>query len=112
MYGRQESQLNQGNAEAKFLLMAVQMISEASRFRFMEEAIVRNDNTPDVKSKMVAFQNDWGQISNAIHKAEHEKLKCINIIPTLIISNTGYRLEVNKVAEIKNDMGLLKYETI
>ncbi|KAL8154972.1 antiviral protein MAP-like [Apium graveolens] len=109
VYGRQEGQLNQGTAEAKFLLIAIQMVSEAARFKFMEDAIVRNDNTPNIKKKMVAFQNDWEKISNAIHKAEAKTLKCVRISPTLVISDIGYRQEVNTVAEIKNDLGLIKY---
>ncbi|KAK1405725.1 hypothetical protein POM88_005330 [Heracleum sosnowskyi] len=35
MYGRQENELNQGNGEAKFLLIAVQMVAEATRFQFI-----------------------------------------------------------------------------
>ncbi|KAL8154976.1 hypothetical protein AgCh_000368 [Apium graveolens] len=93
VYGRQEGQLNQGNAEAKFLLISIQMVSEAARFKFMEAAIVGNDRTPNVKRKMVAFQNDWKKISNAIHKAEAKTLKCVRISPTLVISDIGYRQE-------------------
>lgn len=111
VYGKQESELNKGNAEARFFLIAIQMVAEAARFKFMEEAIVRNDNTPDFKRKMVAFQNDWDPISTAIHRAEAATPKCTRITPTLVISNTEYRQEVNTVAEIKDDMGLLKYRS-
>lgn len=109
VYGRQEGLLNQGNDEAKFFLIAIQMVSEASRFKFMEAAIVRNDRTLNVKKKMVAFQTDWKKISKAIHEAEAEKLKCTRLAKTLVISDIGYRQEVNTVAEIKNDLGLIKY---
>ncbi|WOH13789.1 hypothetical protein DCAR_0933300 [Daucus carota subsp. sativus] len=109
VYGRQENQLNQGKEEAKFLLLAIQMVAEAARFKFMEEGIVRNDNTPYMKLKMVAFENDWNKISKAIHQAEGATPKCIKITPTLVISNIGYRQEVNEVAEIINDIGILKY---
>lgn len=111
VYGRQENQLNQGKEEAKFLLLAAQMVSEAARFKFMEEAIVRNDNTRNIKQKMVAFQNDWKDISDAIHIAEAETPKCIKITPTLVISNFEYRQEVNAVSEIINDIGILKFRS-
>ena len=65
------------------------MVAEAARFKFMEEAIVRNDNTPHMKQKMAAFQNDWDQISTAIHEAEGATPKCIKITP--IINDIGIR---------------------
>ncbi|KAK1391132.1 hypothetical protein POM88_019310 [Heracleum sosnowskyi] len=86
VYGRQENELNQGNGEAKFLFIAVQMVVEATRFQFIVDAIVRNDNMPDFKRKIVSFQNDWKEISKAIYKAEAGTPKCTKISPTLIIT--------------------------
>lgn len=111
VYNKQESELNKGTNEARFFLIAIQMVPEAARFKFMEQAIVRGDNSDSFKKKMVAFQNDWDPISQAIHKAEAATPKCVTITPTLIISNVDYRQEVNRVDEIKNDMGILKYKS-
>nr|CAK22417.1 ribosome-inactivating protein [Beta vulgaris] len=112
VYGKQEGVLNQGKDEAKFFLIAIQMVAEAARFKFMEQGIVKGDKTTAFKAKMVAFQNDWDPISQAIHRAEAAARKCTTISPTLVISNTGYRQEVNRVDAVKNDMGLLKYKSI
>lgn len=89
VYRREEGQLNQGNSEANFFLIAVQMVSEAACFKFMEEAIIRNDNTPNIKKKMDAFQNDWTTISSSINKAEAETPKCTRSSPTFVISTIG-----------------------
>ncbi|XP_021841935.2 antiviral protein MAP [Spinacia oleracea] len=106
VYGKPEKEL--GNAaEAKFVLIAIQMVAEAARFKFMENGIVNFDSSKAFKNKMIAFQNDWDPASQAIHKASP---KCTTISPTLIISNIDYRQEVKTVDQIKNDMGLLKYK--
>lgn len=65
--------------EANFFLIIIQIIVKAAHFKFM----VRNEDTPNIKKKMVAFQNDWGTISRDIHKVETETLKCIRIMLTL-----------------------------
>lgn len=106
MYGKQEAELNKGNAEARFFLIAIQMVAEAARFKFMEQAIVTGNNTPAFKLKMVAFQNDWDAISTAIHNAEAAKPKCTTISPPLRVGNSVY----TTVDSIKNDMGILRYK--
>lgn len=110
VYGKQETELDKGPAEAKFFLLAIQMVSEAARFKFMEQGIVAGNKTVAFKNKMVAFQNDWSAISNAIHNAELSTRKCTTISPTLVISNIDYRQEVTKVDQIKSDMGILLHK--
>lgn len=106
VYGKPEKELDNA-VEAKFVLIAVQMVAEATRFRFMEKGIVNFDSSKAFKYKMVAFQNDWDPASQAIHKASPT---CTTISPTLVISTIDYRQEVKEVDEIKDDMGLLKFK--
>lgn len=57
LYRWQEGQLNQGNAEVKFFLIAIQMMSGASNIWFMEAAIVRNNRTLNVKKN--GYLPEW-----------------------------------------------------
>lgn len=109
VYGKQAQNRQQ---EARFFLRAIQMVAEAARFRFIQKAI-RDEQTggAEFRLKLIAYETDWDDISQAIHKAEGTRpVKCQVISPTLVISDVGYRQEVNNVNEIKCDMGLLKYK--
>ncbi|XP_057523479.1 ribosome-inactivating protein PD-L3/PD-L4-like [Amaranthus tricolor] len=90
--------------EAKFLLIAIQMVAEAARFRLMENSIVAGDNSEDLKLKTVSFQDEWEKISNAIHNAAPE---CKEFSPPLQVGDDVY----NNVDEIKDEIGILKYKS-
>lgn len=110
VYGKPEIELNNA-AEAKFFLIVIQMVAEASRFKFMENAIVWKDNSDDTKLKMKAFQNDWAKISKAFYSAS-TYTRCTTINPPIEVGNVEYKQMVYNVNDIKEDIGLLKYVVV
>lgn len=106
--GKPAAELDSGNDEARFFLLAIQMVAEAARLKFMENGIVTppspNDNQA-FRVKMVAFQNDWTRISTAIHNSEAATPKCGNFPAPLLVGGRQYP----SVDSIKNDMGILRY---
>ncbi|XP_021735161.1 ribosome-inactivating protein PD-L1/PD-L2-like [Chenopodium quinoa] len=102
VYGKQDPEPKK---EAKFVLVAVQIVSEAARFKFMEEAIVyvRTASTKAFRDKMVEFQNNWNSISKSIHDSTPP---CTKLKPQQTINNKKY----TTLDDIKNDMAILKFK--
>ncbi|KAL2939001.1 Antiviral protein MAP [Bienertia sinuspersici] len=111
VYGTPGDELD-GSTEAKFILIAIQMVSEAARFKFMEQPIRDNVNTDEVRYKRVCFQNNWSKISKALYdadRAEPVSTKCTNFKNDLVVSNHYFRETYYNVDEIISWIGLVKY---
>ncbi|XP_057524428.1 antiviral protein MAP-like [Amaranthus tricolor] len=103
VYGKSTSQMDEGNAEARFFLTTIQMVAEAARFRYMERGISAPPD--DFRQNMIAFQNSWDTISTLIHNAEGATPKCGAFPQPLRIGFLTY----GNVNEIRNEIGILKY---
>nr|AAY34283.2 antiviral protein 1 [Bougainvillea buttiana] len=99
---------------ARFFLNAIQIVSEAARFKYIENEVVRgglNSGLSKPNGKMLNLENSWGHISDAIHNS-NQKYKCETISPALELQNADYsKWVVNKVSEISPDLGILKYKS-
>lgn len=107
VYGKQT--IN-GQLEAKFLLIAIQMVSEAARFKYIENEVVNSGLWGSFKPdpKMLSLENNWGTISEAIHKSAPT---CTTISPPLTLTNpNNAQWKVGKVSDIRPDMGILKFK--
>nr|AAD09240.1 ribosome-inactivating protein amaranthin [Amaranthus viridis] len=103
VYGKSTSQLNEGNAEARFFLTAIQMVAEAARFKYIERGI--SAPPANFRQNMIAFQNGWARISTLIHNAEGATPKCQAFPQPLRIGTLTY----GNVNEIRNEIGIIKY---
>ncbi|KAK9732667.1 hypothetical protein RND81_04G014000 [Saponaria officinalis] len=92
-------------SEAKFILVAVQMVSEATRFGYIQNQVLENFPTaftPD--DKVIILERNWDRISEAIKGSNKGVfpapvvLKCDGITTTWTVNNAT---ELN--------MGILKY---
>nr|QXF31165.1 ribosome inactivating protein [Bougainvillea glabra] len=103
---------------AKFFLIAIQMMSEAARFKYIENEVVKNGLSKAFKPnpKVLSLENSWGTISDAIHKSneiKNTKDKCNIISPALKLKNANNGAwEVNSVSQIKPDIGILKLKSL
>lgn len=81
--------------EAKFLLIAIQMVSEAARYNYIEDKVVESGDFKSFKpdAKMISLETSWQKTSDAVRKAETDK-KC----------------ESQEVKDIKKDTKLLKHK--
>lgn len=80
--------------EADFFLIAIQMVAEAARYKYIEDKVVATEYTafkPD--AKMMKLENDWSKNSETLHKAKKEK-----------------RCQSQEVMDIKKDIKLLLHE--
>nr|ABI64066.1 ribosome inactivating protein [Bougainvillea spectabilis] len=99
-----------GKDIARFFLIAIQMMSEAARFKYIENEVsngLYGSFTPN--PKVLNLENNWGDISDAIHKSSP---KCTTINPALqskTPSNDPW--VVHEVSEIRPDLGILKFKS-
>ncbi|XP_021737780.1 protein synthesis inhibitor PD-S2-like [Chenopodium quinoa] len=97
--------------EAKFMLIVMQMLSEATRFAYIEQMIVQKFEKeinecykPDLKT--IELEKSWQKITVGIKNSNGGV-----ICPPLKLQDpTGNPWIVSSVNEIAGDMGLLKYE--
>lgn len=104
-----------GKLEAKFLLIAIQMVSEAARFHYIETKVTESGSHGSFKPdpKVINLENNWGKISDEIHKSVTSKppANCTNISPAInLINADGTQWKVDKIATIKPDLGILKFK--
>lgn len=94
--------------EAKFLLIAIQMVSEAARFKYIENQVLANfpnGFTPDYK--ILSLENKWSKISKAFFNSKDG-----SISPPLVLKDAKNKdWKVTKVTDIDTDMSLLSYQT-
>nr|P23339.1 RecName: Full=Antiviral protein S; AltName: Full=PAP-S; AltName: Full=Ribosome-inactivating protein; AltName: Full=rRNA N-glycosidase [Phytolacca americana]1GIK_A Chain A, ANTIVIRAL PROTEIN S [Phytolacca americana]1J1Q_A Chain A, Antiviral protein S [Phytolacca americana]1J1R_A Chain A, Antiviral Protein S [Phytolacca americana]1J1S_A Chain A, Antiviral Protein S [Phytolacca americana] len=92
--------------EAKFLLVAIQMVSEAARFKYIENQVKTNFNRDfSPNDKVLDLEENWGKISTAIHNSKNGALPK----PLELKNADGTKWIVLRVDEIKPDVGLLNY---
>nr|ABP52093.1 hIL15/PAP fusion protein [synthetic construct] len=92
--------------EAEFLLVAIQMVSEAARFKYIENQVKTNFNRAfNPNPKVLNLQETWGKISTAIHDAKNGVLPK----PLELVDASGAKWIVLRVDEIKPDVALLNY---
>ncbi|XP_021750597.1 protein synthesis inhibitor PD-S2-like [Chenopodium quinoa] len=103
VYGMDTKAKDYSKTEARFLLIAIQMVAEAARFKYIQGRAIVTTNPNNYK--ILSLENNWGAISKGIRNAVK---KVIN--PALILQYpNGTTWTVTQVSDIKNDMGLLKY---
>ncbi|KAJ8423182.1 hypothetical protein Cgig2_020981 [Carnegiea gigantea] len=100
--------------EAKLLLIAIQMVSEAVRFKYIENQVIANINeekfTPDYK--LVSLETAWGRLSKAIEGADSKtgdfgKDSAGNPKTVELWDPQGNDWDVTNVHEVKEDIALL-----
>lgn len=95
--------------EAELLLIAIQTVSEATRFRYIEEQIIHHFDAYNfpLDLKVIDLENNWEMISTAIITA-NQWTGALNR-PLFLVNPDGTSRIVRNVAEIQDDIGLLKY---
>ncbi|XP_074306593.1 ribosome-inactivating protein PD-L3/PD-L4-like [Silene latifolia] len=91
--------------EAKFLLTAVQMISESARFKFIENKILGKFSdvyNPDPKA--IEFEKSWDKTSKSVKNSKNGVIDP----PLLLTDESGKQWVVTKVAQVAGDVGLFK----
>ncbi|XP_021726635.1 ribosome-inactivating protein PD-L3/PD-L4-like [Chenopodium quinoa] len=107
VYGKPVDDKNQ----AKFMLVVMQMVSEATRFAYIENMIVQKFEQdinecykPDFK--MIELEKSWQKITVGIKNSKGGEIK-----PQLDLRGPNNEpWPVTRVDQIAKDMGLLKYE--
>ncbi|XP_074310204.1 ribosome-inactivating protein saporin-4-like [Silene latifolia] len=92
-------------AEATFLMVGIQMVSEAARFGYIEEMVLDNfpsGFTPD--DNVIILERNWKRISEAIKASNKGVFTPPLVLDTPELATTW---TVNNAAEL--NMGLLKY---
>lgn len=98
--------------EARLLLVVIQMVSEAIRFKYIENKIKDNFSNgyyPDPRA--LDLENNWDKLTEAIVAADRKTGK----IPNNLLDNlkikyaNGTQQNIQSVYDITPDMGLLKY---
>ncbi|XP_074287520.1 ribosome-inactivating protein PD-L3/PD-L4-like [Silene latifolia] len=96
--------------EAGFLIIAVQMISEAARFKYIAKQIRAIQPYESVlpNPKVSRLENKWGPLSEAIIGSDHcgELMK-----PVELFDEYNIKWIVRRVDEISADMGILKHSS-
>lgn len=95
-------------AQAQFLLVVVQMVAEAARFKYIE-TVIKDHYTEDFltpNEKVLTIVKEWDKITTAIVNAQSNG--AFQSALTLTDPN-GSTYTVTNVDGVKNDMGILKY---
>lgn len=99
-------QSNFAQDEGKLLLIVIQMVSEAVRFKYIVDQV--KDSIPDnfyPNYKVISLENNWGSLSKAIAGADSKTGRFKTDIE--LEDAQGDDWIVTNVDEIKPDMGLL-----
>ncbi|XP_074310191.1 ribosome-inactivating protein saporin-7-like [Silene latifolia] len=103
--GAVNGKARQVQAEAKFMMVAIQMISEAARFRYIEKMVLNNfPNGFNPDDKVLILERNWDRISAAIKGSKNGVFS-----PSLVLKSPEVKTSwtVSKATEL--DMGLLKH---
>ncbi|CAO2825009.1 unnamed protein product [Amaranthus hypochondriacus] len=90
-----------GQAEANFLFAMCQLIAEATRFKFMEMAIVSQAGTKPLSAELEVFQKNWNSIAKRIHATVPT---CDKLVKNITLGN----IEYTTVASLKEKIIVLK----
>lgn len=95
-------------AQAQFLLVVVQMVAEAARFKYIE-TVIKDDYTQAFltpNEKVLTIVKEWDKITTAIVNAQANG----SFQSALTLTGPdGRTYSVTNVDGVKNDMGMLKY---
>ncbi|KAK9732684.1 hypothetical protein RND81_04G015000 [Saponaria officinalis] len=97
MMARVTGKAREENNEAKFLLLAIQVVSEAARFKYIE-GLVRKNYPDDSASndKVIQFEKNWSAISKAVYENAKDG-----------VFTKAYDFGFGKVRQVKDlEMGL------
>lgn len=95
--------------EARLLLVAIQMIPEAVRFKYIENQVIANFyNYFNPNYKVISLENSWDKLSRAIAGATSAGIFKDGTTVRLKDAQ-GNDWVVTNVNDIQNDMGLLNY---
>ncbi|XP_074311523.1 ribosome-inactivating protein saporin-7-like [Silene latifolia] len=95
----------QVQAEAKFMMVAIQMVSEAARFKYIEQMILNNyPNGFNPDDKVLILERNWDRISAAIKGSKKGEFKTPLVLKSPEVTTSW---TVSKATEL--NMGLLKY---
>lgn len=93
--------------EAQLMLLVIQMLAEATRFKYIEGMILQKFSTfynPDPKT--IELEKSWQKITKGIKSSIKGVIK-----PELVlVDDKGKPWKVSKVDQVVPVMGLLKYE--
>lgn len=92
--------------QARFLLITIQMVAEAARFKYIEK---RADFSLSSDYQVKSLVNNWGSLSAQIATSGATGVFRNNV--TLQVSSNQF-WTITNVNQIKPDMGLLKYERV
>uniref|UniRef100_A0A7C9D3L1 rRNA N-glycosylase n=1 Tax=Opuntia streptacantha TaxID=393608 RepID=A0A7C9D3L1_OPUST len=95
-------------AQAQFLLIVVQMVAEAARFKYIE-TVIKDHYTQsflEPNDKVLTIVKEWDKITTAIVNA---KANGMFQSPLTLTGPNGSPYTVTKVDDVRNDMGILKY---
>ncbi|XP_074274140.1 protein synthesis inhibitor PD-S2-like [Silene latifolia] len=108
MYGRKDvSSTNPFRRDqARFLLITIQMVAEAARFKYIEK---KGDFSLSSDYQVKSLVNNWGSLSVQIATSGDSDRFPNNV--TLQVASNRY-WTITNVSQIKPDMGLLKYERV
>lgn len=103
VYGKQPNAQN----EAKLMLVVVQMIAEAMRFKYIENMVAENfDEYYNPDPKATKLETRWQAITKGIKNSKNNVIS-----PALdLVDAEGKPWTVSQVDVIAKDMGLLKNE--
>ncbi|KAL5702995.1 hypothetical protein ACHQM5_028142 [Ranunculus cassubicifolius] len=89
------------------LLVVIQMVAEAARFKYIQLQLERKGIDSDFlpKGDIISYENKWEDLSKAIQGAKNGKFTA----PVQLQNEDYTPRPVSTVAEVKNDMGLLLY---
>ncbi|XP_010688810.2 protein synthesis inhibitor PD-S2 [Beta vulgaris subsp. vulgaris] len=94
--------------EAKFMLVAIQMFAEATRFKYIENKIIgqKFDQVYNPDHKSIKFELSWQKITKGIKSSKNGVISP----PIDLVDAQNKPWKVSKVSDVINDMGLLKNE--
>ncbi|KAK9732722.1 hypothetical protein RND81_04G017600 [Saponaria officinalis] len=93
--------------EARFILLAAQMVAEAARFKYIEDLVLDNFDTEKeieiVPDRVIILQNSWRIISQATKESNKGVFKTPLVLESYAIP--GVKWTVVNVVEV--NMGIL-----
>lgn len=109
LVGKSKTDKDFVKTEAEFFLIAIQMVSEAAQFKYIENEIKDGPSAPDRKA--ISLEGMWGKISEAIKGADPKTAQIPKGLSDklALFQPDGKPWKVTNVNQIKPDMGLLKY---
>nr|QCH00552.1 RIP2 [Vernicia fordii] len=96
------------NKIAKPLVCVIQMVSEAARFKYIEQKIVdKIEGSFTPKLDVISRENNWDNLSRAIQTAD-QKGNIKKEFQVTLKDEKGSRITISNINQVKGDMGILK----